>query len=126
MGSGEVAAVCDTGPLIHLAEIDGLGLLSIFGSLHIPQAVWLEVARQGETSPSEILVLGNVQRHSPRAAEVKRSIKENDLESLHLGERECLCLCHKTGIEVLLTDDLLVVVLRNSHRACLVWEKALY
>ena len=30
MGSGQLAAVADTGPLIHLAEIDCLQLLSIF------------------------------------------------------------------------------------------------
>jgi hypothetical protein len=35
VGSGQLAAVVDTGPLIHLAEIDCLPLLSIFEELHV-------------------------------------------------------------------------------------------
>ena len=43
MGARAVnAAVADAGPLIHLAEVDGLALLRIFAALHIPDAVWSE------------------------------------------------------------------------------------
>ena len=42
MGPGRLAAVADTGPLIHLAEIDCLALLAIFAELHIAEGVWRE------------------------------------------------------------------------------------
>lgn len=45
MGAGRLAAVSDTGPLIHLAEIGCLPLLTIFEELHIPEGVWLEAGR---------------------------------------------------------------------------------
>jgi predicted nucleic acid-binding protein len=37
VGSGDLTAVADAGPLIHLAEIDHLSLLEIFAELHIPE-----------------------------------------------------------------------------------------
>jgi predicted nucleic acid-binding protein len=37
------AAVSDTGPLIHLAEIDSLELLSTFNTLFVPETVYKEV-----------------------------------------------------------------------------------
>lgn len=45
MGPGRLTAVSDTGPLIHLAEIGCLPLLTIFEELHIPEGVWLEADR---------------------------------------------------------------------------------
>jgi len=45
VGLGKLAAVADTGPLIHLTEIDCLHLLSIFEELHIPEGVWQEADR---------------------------------------------------------------------------------
>ena len=52
MGTGAIAVVSDAGPLIHLAEIDALHLLSIFARLHIPQAVWLEITERERISTS--------------------------------------------------------------------------
>jgi hypothetical protein len=40
MGPGRLAAVADTGPLIHLAEVDCLPLLSIFEVRNVPEGVW--------------------------------------------------------------------------------------
>jgi len=45
VGTGRVAAVADTGPLIHLAEIKCLDLFAIFAELHIPEGVWREAER---------------------------------------------------------------------------------
>jgi len=36
-------AILDAGPLIHLAELDALDILSDFTSLYVPDAVWEEV-----------------------------------------------------------------------------------
>lgn len=109
MGSGRVkAAVVDAGPLIHLTEIGCLQLLRIFEVLHISDAVWSETVEQGGVPQSDVLGLENVQRHTLYPAEVTRFVQENGLEYLHLGERECLCLCRQMGVSILLTDDLAV------------------
>jgi predicted nucleic acid-binding protein len=42
-----LAAVSDAGPLIHLAEIDSLELLSTFEKLLIPEAVYREIEAGG-------------------------------------------------------------------------------
>ena len=45
MGSESVSVVTDAGPIIHLAEIDCVHLLSVFSELHIPKVVWQEILR---------------------------------------------------------------------------------
>lgn len=42
-----VVAVADTGPLIHLAEIDSLELLSLVERLFVPEAVYEELEAGG-------------------------------------------------------------------------------
>ncbi|MCK4487875.1 MAG: hypothetical protein KAU38_14090 [Desulfobacterales bacterium] len=109
MGTGGVkGAVVDAGPLIHLTEIGCLPLLRIFDTLHIPHAVWSETVERDHLSEADVLELGNVQRITLSRTDVARFIEENGLERLHIGECECLCLCHQTGVPILLTDDLAV------------------
>lgn len=108
MGDGQISAVSDAGPLIHLAEVDCLPLLSIFGPLHIPNAVWQETVELGRVIATELLTLGNVQRHVSAEEEVIRFVDQNSLDKLHAGERECLYLCRQLSVSVLLTDDLAV------------------
>ena len=104
MGSGQLAAVVDTGPLIHLAEIGCLPLLSIFEELHIPEGVWQEADR-----PSTIRAgLTFAKRHSLPSDEITRFTADHGLEKLQAGERESLLLCSKLAVPVLLTDDLAV------------------
>ncbi|MES1243281.1 MAG: nucleic acid-binding protein [Acidobacteriota bacterium] len=104
MGSGRLAAVADTGPLIHLAEIDCLPLLSIFEELHIPEGVWQEADR-----PSTIRAgLTFAKRHSLQRDEVAKFTAGLGLDRLQAGERESLLLCSRLEIKVLLTDDLAV------------------
>jgi predicted nucleic acid-binding protein len=107
VGLGRVnAAVVNTGPLLHLAEIDGLTLLQVFDLLHIPDAVWAEAMRQGRLAHAEVERLGNVQRATVLQAEVTQFIREHRLEDLHLGECQCLYLCWHTSVSTFLTDDL--------------------
>ena len=109
MGTGAVnIAVADAGPLIHLAEIGYLPLLSIFDILHIPDAVWSETVRQDRIPQGDVLGLDIVQRHHLSQSEVMRFVQEWGLEDLQNGERECLCFCRQVGVSVLLTDDLAV------------------
>jgi predicted nucleic acid-binding protein len=104
VGPGRLAAVADTGPLIHLAEIDCLPLLSIFEELHVPEGVWQEADR-----PSTIRDgLTFAKRHSLQRDEVARFTADRGLDKLQAGEQESLLLCSKLAVMVLLTDDLAV------------------
>ena len=104
MGPGRLAAVADTGPLIHLAEIGCLPLLTVFEELHIPEGVWLEADR-----PSTIRAdLAFAKRHVLARDEIRKFTADHRLERLQAGERESLLLCTKLGISVVLTDDLAV------------------
>jgi predicted nucleic acid-binding protein len=108
VGASGIAVVSDAGPLIHLAEIECLSLLSLFERLHIPGAVWRETVGQARVSGSDILEVGNVQQHTLSVIAVDRFVAQHRLEKLHSGERECLYLCRQIGVSVLLTDDLAV------------------
>lgn len=108
MGVGKISAVTDAGPLIHLAEINCFPLLSIFESLHIPDAVWSETVECGRTPREDFLKLSNVERHNLSQSDVTRFVENNNLKDLHSGERECLYLCNQIDVSILLTDDLAV------------------
>lgn len=104
MGTGRLAAVADTGPLIHLAEIDCLPLLAIFEDLHIPEAVWEEADRP----PTIRQDLTFAKRHVVPREQVASFTAEHGLQKLQSGERESLLLCLRLEVPVLLTDDLAV------------------
>lgn len=104
MGPGRLAAVADTGPLIHLAEVGCLPLLSIFETLHIPEGVWREAERPATIREA----LQSASRHTLALEEIERFTAEHRLEKLQAGERESLLLCSQLGVPVLLTDDLAV------------------
>jgi predicted nucleic acid-binding protein len=108
VGNERLIAVSDAGPLIHLAEIDSLSLLSIVEQLHIPQAVWQETVGQSRVSQAGLSVLRNMHSHTLPRSKVEQFVREHDLAELHAGERECLCLCRNIGASILLTDDLAV------------------
>lgn len=88
-------AVADAGPLIHLDEIDALGLLSAIDTLLIPETVYQELETGGV----------------PRALdEIKYVLVETDTEDLSQsgldpGETAALSLATDRDA-VLLTDDL--------------------
>lgn len=85
--------VTDTGPLIHLAQADSLGLLKLVGEIHIPETVRTELER-GSTDISELDL--TVER-----------VEYDDSTYPHLdpGETAALVLCSARDA-VLLTDDL--------------------
>ena len=94
MGAPRVdVAVCDSGPLIHLAEVGGLQLLGIFSALHIPAAVWSETVGRERMSAAALTV--NVTHHLLPHVELESFVHRTRLESLHSGERECLFVCHE-------------------------------
>ncbi|WP_324664143.1 nucleic acid-binding protein [Haloarcula sediminis] len=85
-----LGAVSDAGPLIHLAEIDSLELLSAFDTLLIPEAVYDEIQRGGV--PDEI-------------SDISYELVEADEDRIESGERAAIAVAKESGT-VLLTDDL--------------------
>ena len=106
MGNGNLIAVADAGPFIHLAEVNCLSFLNVFTRLHVPETVWSEIARQPQITNADFSRVTNVQRHNLSRTEVARFVAENHLGELHSGEQECLFLCKQIGASILLTDDL--------------------
>jgi len=90
-----LAAVSDAGPLIHLAEIDSLELLSAFDTLLVPETVYEEVEAGGV--PDGLAAL------SYKLVEADES--QVGAEELDAGERAAIAVAEEQGI-VLLTDDL--------------------
>jgi predicted nucleic acid-binding protein len=103
-----IEAVSDAGPLIHLHEIRNLSLLAIFGTLHVPDVVWQETVDRGRVPEDELVGMAGLRRHALNPSTVTRFTKRHGLGLLQAGERECLYLCRKTDVPILLTDDLAV------------------
>ena len=96
-------AVSDSGPLIHLDELECLTLLNDFSQITVPEAVWREV-----------------QNHRPQALKkkggnlVRTSIPQQydwevetaaGLFTLQNGEKEAIYLSHQSPNSLFLTDD---------------------
>lgn len=90
-----LAAVSDAGPLIHLAEIGSLELLSLFDTVLVPETVYEEIEKGGV--PDEI---SNVSYELVEADE--DSVVSEELDA---GERAAFAVA-KAHTSVLLTDDL--------------------
>ncbi len=108
MGAGGLSAVCDTGPLLHLAEIDRLPLLGLFEDLHIPAGVRLEATQGDRLCLHQVAKLKNIRHHNLDQTKLQVFIQSHRIEQLHVGELECLFLCKEIGVSLLLTDDLAV------------------
>ena len=100
---GPPLVVCDAGPLIHLDELDALGLLADFAEVLVPDAVWREVKRHRPRALTHPGV--TYQRITPMMAVPPELEALAQVFSLHTGEWEALrvALEHRPGL--LLTDD---------------------
>jgi len=90
-----LAAVSDAGPLIHLAEIDSLELLSTVDVLLVPETVSEEIDAGGVPDGLADLPYELVESDESRVG----------TEELDAGERAAIAVAEERGI-VLLTDDL--------------------
>lgn len=90
-----LAAVSDSGPLIHLAEIDSLGLLSVFDELLVPETVYVEIEAGGVPTGLDDV--------SYELVEADGDAKRPD--DLDAGESAAITVARERGIS-LLTDDL--------------------
>ncbi|PSP49443.1 nucleic acid-binding protein [Halobacteriales archaeon QH_7_69_31] len=90
-----LAAVSDAGPLIHLAEIDSLELLSAFDKLLIPETVYEEIEKGGVPDGLSDLSYELVEA----------DVEKVESKELDAGERAALAFTTERAV-VLLTDDL--------------------
>ena len=95
--------ILDSGPIIHLDELDCLQLLADFKTLLIPQAVLKEVERH---RPSALNINKLPYKTAP-AMEYMNSHVELlcNAFSLDEGEIQAIALCLKQPNSILLTDD---------------------
>lgn len=96
-------AVCDTGPLIHLDELDCLPLLADFSRVLVPERVWAETARhrtdvwrKAGFLPERIPGTGKL------TAEIEAFAR---VLMLHSGEVAALQVASEVPGSLLLTDD---------------------
>jgi len=94
--------VADSGPLIHLDELNALDVLSDFNAVLVPNAVWLEVEHhRPQALKNKKIKL--IRQTTPPVVEQIRAMAT--LYALHQGEREALTLCLTNNIKLLITDD---------------------
>ncbi len=102
MGKTSPVVVADAGPIIHLDELGCLDLLADFGSVIVPETVWLEVQRHRPLaleSAGTLFVRQSARQSSPLVKAL------TPIYTLHAGEQEALHLCVELGDCLLLTDD---------------------
>jgi predicted nucleic acid-binding protein len=93
--------VLDSGPLIHLSELDALDVICDFSSLFIPEAVRDEVGRHQPAALKHSFNLHVISAPSPQAT---IRILARTL-SLDRGELEALSLMELYPHAIFLTDD---------------------
>jgi predicted nucleic acid-binding protein len=97
------AVVCDAGPLIHLAELRCLDLLSDFAEVYVPEEVRAEVARHRPEALDSAEAGIRIERVAtltlPAFVALSRTL------ALGRGEQAALSLASTRAGSILLTDD---------------------
>ena len=96
----ENKAVSDTGPILHLTEINLTIALTIFSSILIPEAVETELNKNKIPIPKKIKTI----RLKPEWKDISKAISNNN--NIDLGESEAIALALQEKASYLLTDDL--------------------
>jgi predicted nucleic acid-binding protein len=99
---GWPVAICDAGPLIHLAEIGCLDLLRDFQAVLIPEQVRVEVARHRPDALVSELSVRYVSVEVSEDPHFKALVKAFSLDS---GEQAALSLMERLPNALFLTDD---------------------
>jgi predicted nucleic acid-binding protein len=97
-------AVSNASPLINLAWIGKLHLLfELYGKITIPEAVWIEVTKQGQNQP------GSKEVKEANWIDVQRVADQDLIRSfqrdLDTGESEAIALAIQIGADLLLMDE---------------------
>lgn len=93
-------SISDTGPIIHLTEIDSLVVLDIFSEILIPEEVSNELRLSKTLIPKKIKIFGI-------RPEFKNNVKVlTNQENLDLGEASAIIISIQEKADCFLTDDL--------------------
>ena len=102
----KLKGVFDSGPLIHLSQVNGTKTLRIFREILVPDAVFLEVTRFDLPGKKEVLEAKNVVRKN-LLGKTKDYAKLVAVKfGLELGECEAIALAKQENINGFFTDDL--------------------
>ncbi|OGI65350.1 hypothetical protein A2647_05315 [Candidatus Nomurabacteria bacterium RIFCSPHIGHO2_01_FULL_40_24b] len=93
-------AVSNTGPIIHLTEINLIKILNIFQNITIPEEVKKELIKNNVPIPKRI----KITKLKPESKD-KTKILTNEY-NLDLGEAEAISLALQEKVDYFLTDDL--------------------
>jgi len=93
-------AVSNTGPPIHLAEIDEFELLKLYSRIYIPKKVHEEVRVEGMAGEREVRNAGNIEVLRVSKEEIEKLSNKIDLK-LDEGELEALTLCDRLKVNYL-------------------------
>jgi len=95
--------ICDSGPIIHLDELDSLILLEDFSEVFIPDAVWKEVEHH---RPEAIKICKTIAKRISHKKLMSPKLKATvQLFSLHKGEIQALKIVQEYNADLFLTDD---------------------
>lgn len=96
----------NSGPLIHLAQINKLHVLDLFGEIVISNEVLEEVIKEGRIGSDSIKEIKNLKiiRLSDEAKDFSQKIRLK--YEIDLGEATALALAIQEKIAVFITDDL--------------------
>jgi hypothetical protein len=99
-----VKVVCNASPLINLARVGQLSLLSrLFGRVLLPEAVWHEVVEEGQGQPGggEIGEAAWIDRRVVANRQLTHSLRQD----LDPGEAEAIALAVEIEADLLLMDE---------------------
>ena len=91
--------VSDSGPIIHLNEVNALEMIVNMGEIFIPLAVAKEVERHKVSLPDEFTII----ELGPE--ELEESKKYMTYGNIHIGESEAIILARQLKADLFLTDD---------------------
>lgn len=92
--------VSNTGPLIHLSEINFLTAIDIFQEILIPEEVESELKRNKISIPKKIICF----LLKPESKDIVKILTNQ--ENLDLGEASAIALALQEKADIFLTDDL--------------------
>lgn len=100
-------AISDTGPILHLSEIDRLPTLAIVSPLLLPDLVVSELVAR-ELSPQRLEAEGiQTEIVTVETGEWQEILRETELSQIQPADAQVFALARSTGFRLLvLTDDL--------------------
>lgn len=101
--------VSNSGPILHLTEINCLDAFNIFSNLIIPKEVYTELSKANIKVPKNFKII-DLNGESKDFS--KLLINQNDLD---LGESSSIALTLQENADIFLTDDLDARIIAKNH-----------